>query len=52
VLNVYQGKSLRSELARVTTAALAAVGGTGWETSVAFSADLLVALVLGRKDLE
>jgi hypothetical protein len=36
----------------VATLLLAAVGGTGRETSVALAANLLVAVVLGGKDLE
>ncbi len=35
----------RAELGRVTASPLAAVGGTGRETSVALAADLLVAVV-------
>jgi hypothetical protein len=36
----------------VTTRPLAAVGRTGREASVALAADLLVAVVLGRKHLK
>jgi hypothetical protein len=42
----------RAELGRVTTGALAAVCCTGREAGVALAADLLVAVVLGCKDLE
>jgi hypothetical protein len=43
---------LRAELGRVTTAALAAVGGTRRKACVALAADLFVAVVLGRKHLK
>jgi hypothetical protein len=36
----------RSKLARMTTCAFPAVGCTGWETRVAFAADLLVAAAM------
>lgn len=36
----------------MTASPLAAVGGTGWETSVALAADLLVAVVLRGEDLQ
>jgi len=42
----------RPELARVATGAFSAVGGTGGEASVAFTADLLVAIVFGSKGLQ
>lgn len=42
----------RAELRGVATRSLAAVGSTRGETSVALAADLLVAVVLGRKHLE
>jgi len=42
----------RSELARVTTGAFSAVGGTGGKASVAFTADLLLAIVFGSKGLQ
>jgi hypothetical protein len=43
---------LGAELVGVTALLLAAVGGTGRETSVALAADGLVAVVLGGKGLE
>ena len=43
---------LHSQLRRVSTLSLAAVGGTGWQTSVALSADLTVTVCLGRQHLE
>ena len=43
---------LGSELVGVTTLLLAAVGGSGGQTSVALSADHLLAVVLGGKGLE
>jgi hypothetical protein len=42
----------RPELARVTTGAFSAVSGTWGEASVAFTADLLVAVVFGGKGLQ
>ena len=36
----------------MATSTLSAVGRTGRETSVALAADLLVAVVLGSKDLQ
>ena len=36
----------------MSTCPLAAVGGTRRETGVALAADLLVAVVLGRQDLQ
>ena len=35
----------RAELRRVTASPLAAVGRTGWKTSIALAADLLLAVV-------
>ena len=43
---------LRPELTRVTTGAFSAVGGTWGEASVAFTADLLLAIVFGSKGLQ
>ena len=42
----------RPELARVTTGAFSAVGGTWGEASVAFTADLLLAVIFGGKSLQ
>ena len=42
----------RPELTGVTTGAFSAVGGTRGETSVAFAADLLLAVVFGSKGLQ
>ena len=42
----------RPELARVATGAFSAVGGTWGEASVAFTADLLLAVVFGSKGLQ
>jgi len=36
----------------VSASPFAAVGRTGWETSVAFAADLFVAVVLGGEHLQ
>jgi ribose/xylose/arabinose/galactoside ABC-type transport system permease subunit len=36
----------------VSTLLLAAVGGSGWQTGIALSADHLLAVVLGGKSLE
>jgi len=41
----------RPELTRVTTGAFSAVSGTRGEASVAFAADLLLAVVFGSKGL-
>ena len=43
---------LWSQLVCVTALLLSAVGGTGWESSVALSADHLLAVVLGGQGLE
>jgi hypothetical protein len=43
---------LRAELVGVTALLLAAVGGTGRQTGVAFPADHLLAVVLGGQGLE
>jgi hypothetical protein len=58
-INGYSSKSTvaetdysRTELGRVSTRALAAVGSTGWETSVTFTADLFVTVVLGGEHLQ
>ena len=42
----------RPELARVATGAFSAVGGTWGEASVAFTADLLLAVVFGSKGFQ
>ena len=42
----------RPELTRVTTGAFSAVGGTRGKASVAFTADLLLAVVFGSKGLQ
>jgi hypothetical protein len=42
----------RPELTGVTTGAFSAVGGTRGEASVAFTADLLLAVVFGSKRLQ
>ena len=47
-----QQMHLRPELTRVTTGAFSAVGGTWGEASVAFTADLLLAVVFGSKGLQ
>lgn len=36
----------------MSTCTLSAVGGAGWETSVAFAADLFLAIVFGGKGFQ
>ena len=43
---------LCSEITVVTALSLSAVGGLGWESGVAFSADHLIALVLSGESSE